>query len=106
MCMGIDIPEIDVIIISRPFQHLHMLIQAAGRGGRKQTNSKRRRVIVYLLYNRTDLRSNCKTLSESVRNLYNTKACIKDSMNQYFNVGGPSVNFVKHVDWCCSTCSQ
>ena len=37
MLLGIDIPDIDVIIFVRPYDQVAALVQGGGRGGRKMT---------------------------------------------------------------------
>ena len=50
MLLGLDFHDIDVIIMVRPFNFCHYLVQAAGRGGRKMENGLRKRVLFYLLF--------------------------------------------------------
>lgn len=37
---------------------LHYILQGAGRGGRKSKNCKRERVLVYILFNNSDIGDN------------------------------------------------
>jgi hypothetical protein len=52
MMMGIDLENIQVIGMVRPFSMVHSLVQACGRGGRKTEEAGRQKVVFYLLYNR------------------------------------------------------
>ena len=98
MMCGLDLPRVDVIVITRPYSNISSIIQAGGRGGRMQRDNTRRRVVVYLLYNATDIRSNSKNITEQVRNIYRDPTCVKKllfdhyaSKNETFECG----------HWCC-----
>ena len=58
--MGVDVPGISVIIFLRPLNMVHYLVQGGGRGGRRTgtTSGVRQKVIVYVLWNKSDLASN------------------------------------------------
>ena len=58
--MGVSIPGITIIIFMRPLNRLHYILQGGGRGGRRSGNSNglRERVIVYILWNRSDIANN------------------------------------------------
>ena len=60
MLLGVDVPDISVVIFLRPLNMLHYIIQGGGRGGRKTgiSNGLRKRVIVYILWNKSDIASN------------------------------------------------
>ena len=62
MLMGINISNISVVIFLRPLNMLHMLVQGAGRGGRKQGDNSglRNKVVAYLLWNNSDISNNVK----------------------------------------------
>ena len=62
MLMGINISDISVVIFLRPLNMLHMLVQGAGRGGRKQGDRAglRNRVVAYVLWNNSDISNNVK----------------------------------------------
>ena len=101
MLCGLDLPRVDVIVICRPFSHLSSIIQAGGRGGRLLTDGKsRQRVAVYLLYNKTDVRSNAKHISNDVRDLYTSTSCIKKLLFDHFSVD--KANFAFDKFWCCN----
>ena len=100
MMMGIDLANIQVIGMVRPFSMLHSLVQAVGRGGRKTEEAGRQRVIFYLLYNASDIAENVD-ISADVRNFCVTDECLKSTMMKYFGTHGCSENA-----WCCSNCDK
>ena len=55
MLLGLDFSDVDIIGMVRPFNMLHYVVQAAGRGGRNMGNGNRRRVLFYFLWNRNIL---------------------------------------------------
>ena len=98
MLCGIDLPQVDIILVTRPFSHMSSIIQAGGRGGRMQKDEARKRVVVYLLYNATDIRSNARHISNGVRNLYRDNGCFKDALKHYFS---PSEDVIPvDINWC------
>ena len=101
MLLGLDFKDIDIVIMVRPFNFCHYLVQAAGRGGRKMMNGLRRKVLFYLLFNNSDISSNVPGLSPAVRELCQTESCLKEFLSQYF--GFDAKASVK-TDWCCSNC--
>ena len=100
MLCGVDLPRVDLIIITRPFAHLSSIIQAGGRGGKLQRDETRRRVVVYLLYNSTDVRPNAKHLSGEVRQLYLRDTCVKSILHKKFSSEAERLN--SDNSWCCS----
>ena len=56
-----------------------MTFVGAGRGGRKTLSGKRGRVIVYILYNASDIAGNVPGLSSDVREFCKTENCLKES---------------------------
>ena len=54
-------------------------LKGAGRGGRKTLSGKRNRVLVYVLYNASDIAGNVPGLSSEVREFCTTKDCLKES---------------------------
>ena len=52
MLMGINLANVQVIGMVRPFSMVHSLVQACGRGGRKTEDVGRQKVVFYLLFNR------------------------------------------------------
>ena len=51
MLMGLDLDDIEIIGMVRPFSSLHSIIQACGRGGRRSMEG-RKKVAFFLLFNR------------------------------------------------------
>ena len=100
MMCGVDLPRVDLIIITRPFSHISSIIQAGGRGGRILRDGNRRRVIVYLLYNASDIRSNSTRVTEPVRRLYSSSTCIKSQLHAYFSTDGEEYD--ENPSWCCN----
>ena len=89
----------DIVLISRPFSHISSIIQAGGRGGRLTKDGSRKKVLVYLLYNSTDIRPNTRHMSLEVKNFYNDDSCSKMFLHNYFS---NSEKFISNGDWCCS----
>ena len=102
MLMGIDIESIDVVVFVRVLSMLHYILQGAGRGGRRSTKfpGKRRKVIVYILYNSSDIAANVPGLSVEVREFCKTQECLKKFLKKYFDKN----DIVEENDWCCSNC--
>ena len=98
MMCGLDLPRVDVILITRPYSNVSSIIQAGGRGGRMQRDNSRRRVVVYLLFNATDIRINCKNLSEEVRKIYRDPTCIKKLLHDHYSSNSEPY---EADDWCC-----
>ena len=60
-------------------RNIMMFFLEAGRGGRKTLSGKRNRVIVYILYNASDIAGNVPGLSAEVREFCTTKDCLKEN---------------------------
>ena len=101
MLLGLDFHDIDVIIMVRPFNFCHYLVQAAGRGGRKMENGLRKRVLFYLLFNNSDISKNTPGLSQGVREFCLTDSCLKDYLRKLF---GFDAKTTSKMEWCCSNC--
>ena len=101
MLLGLDFEDIDVVVMVRPFNFCHYLVQAAGRGGRKMENGVRKRVLFYLLYNNHDISRNVPGLSQAVREFCQTDSCLKDFLKKVF---GFSTVAKPKSEWCCSNC--
>jgi len=103
MLLGRDIPDIDTVIMVRPPDMIHSIVQAMGRAGRRSSSSPgvRKNCVFYLLYNSQDIGPNKKGLSEEVRNFCLSKDCHIELLRQTF-VGG----YVSEVDHnqCCGNC--
>ena len=101
MMMGVDLKDIQIIGMVRPFSMLHSLVQAVGRGGRKTEELGKQRVVFFFLYNRSDIADNMDVSTE-VKNFCLTKKCLKKTMMDYF--GGRSGSYGD--EWCCSNCDD
>ena len=103
MLLGLDLEDIDIVGMVRPFNHCHDILQAAGRGGRKLGDlGKRRRVVFYMLYNRSDISSAVPGLSKEVREFCETEGCLKQFLSNMF---GFSRSAQTVSNWCCSNCN-
>ena len=103
MLLGLDLDDIDIIVMFRPFNHCHDILQAAGRGGRKlQIDGKRRKVVFSLCYNKSDISNTVPGMSESVKEFCETKQCLKSFLRCEF--GGPELCEYSSKVWCCSNC--
>ena len=108
MLMGIDIPNIDVIIFVRPYDQVSALIQGGGRGGRKSASGKRRKVQVYQLFNSQDLGAQNKSMSNMMRTFCRSKECTRALLKKYF-VGsqeGTDESGSAERGHCCHNCDR
>ena len=101
MLLGLDFEDIEIVVMIRPFNFCHYLVQAAGRGGRKMENGLRRRVLFYLLYNNSDISKNVPGLSQAVRSFCQASSCLKEYLRKYFD---SDAECQPNLDWCCSSC--
>ena len=102
MLLGLDLEEVDIIGMIRPFNHCHDILQAAGRGGRKvESSGKRRKVVFYLLFNQSDISDAVPGLTEEVKGFCRTDSCLKMFLKKIF--GFPN-QLSSNSDWCCSNC--
>ena len=116
MLCGIDLPRVDIVVISRPFSHISSILHAAGkifvtkydllscvpgRGGRIMVGDTRRKVVVYLLYNRHNIRSNARHITKEVRHLYLDDNRVKYLLFKHFSNG--SDEFDTNTEWCCDS---
>ena len=102
---GVNYRRIDIVLSCRPMPHLHLLVQAAGRGGREQEDGTRRLVVMYQLWNKQDLVVGRKGLVEDVKDFCQTDNCLRYKLEEHFGI---SV-IAKHVldnDWCCGNCDS
>ena len=60
----------------------------------------RNKVIVYILYNSSDVAGNVPGLSSEVREFCTTKDCLKLFMKKYFDNDDSCLS----TDWCCNNC--
>ena len=80
MLMGVDIEGISVIVFVRVLNMMHYIVQGAGRGGRRNLSGKRNKVIVYILYNASDIAGNVPGMSAEVREFCKTGDCLKENL--------------------------
>ena len=100
MLFGLDIKDVCVVILLSPFYSLNSILQAGGRAGRRQGNNKRKKSVIYNLYNGTDIRLN-SPMEQTVREFCSTTSCLKQEMNSNFS----SLPLLAQSDgWCCSSC--
>ena len=57
-----------------------MASSGAGRGGRKTMSGKRNRVLVYILFNSSDIAANVPGMTSEVREFCTTCECLKESL--------------------------
>ena len=100
MLMGVDIEEVSVIVFVRPMNMLHYVVQGAGRGGRRNPTGKRNRVLVYILYNASDIAENVPGMSVEIREFCKNKDCLKVFLRKYFDNNETYIE----TDWCCNSC--
>jgi len=103
MLMGIDLKGIEIIIFVRPLNMLHYILQGAGRGGRKNKSCKRKKVLVYILYNKSDIAGNVPGMSQEVKDFLVTSECLKSELSSFF--GFFYTPRPENNAWCCSNCS-
>ena len=60
----------------------------------------RRKVVVYLLFNRHDIRANARHITKDVRELYLSNACVKHMLFKHFSNG--KEEFDTKNEWCCN----
>ena len=107
MLMGIDLPQIDIVIFARPYNQLAALVQGGGRGGRKMANGMRKRVVVYQLFNSQDFTSQNKLMSPDVRRICQSNECTRALLMDYFT-GNSETQEALEVDpkFCCHNCDM
>ena len=107
MLLGIDLANIQIVIFVRPLNKLHYLLQGSGRAGRRNASGFKKRVLVYILFNSSDVASNVPGMSSEVRKFCSSTRCLKELLRDYFQISG-EVAHCEPVDkeWCCSVCDQ
>ena len=63
----------------------------------------RRKVLFYLLYNKSDISRNVPGLSQDMREFCKTESCLKEFLNKVFGFVEKSKS---KSDWCCSNCLE
>ena len=105
MLLGIDLPNIDIIIFLRPYNQLAAMIQGGGRGGRKIGNGFRRRVQVYQLFNPQDFSSQNKFMSPDMKRICYSGECTRELLKEYF-VGDSKGQDSVTRGHCCQNCDR
>ena len=103
--MGIDLPEIDIVIFLRPYNQIAALVQGGGRGGRKIGNGRRRRVQVYQFYNNQDFTIQNKAMSADMKRICRGQECTRRLLKEYF-VGEPDNGNTVEPGYCCHNCDK
>ena len=105
MLLGIDLPDIDIVIFLRPYNQLAALVQGGGRGGRKLGNGMRRRVQVYQLFNPQDFTSQNKLMSPDMKRICYSGDCTRNLMKDYF-AGDSELQDAVTRGHCCHICDK
>ena len=105
MLLGVDLPEIDIIIFLRPYNQPSALVQGGGRGGRRQENGMRRMVQVYQFFNSQDFSSLNKEMSPDMRRICVSEECTRPLLKEFF-VGDsePHEENDEVLTNCCHQC--
>ena len=105
MLLGIDIPDIDIIIFLRPYNQPSALVQGGGRGGRRQENGMRRRVQVYQFFNSQDFSALNKEMSPDMKRNCLSEECTRPLLKEFF-VGNsePHEESEEITTHCCHKC--
>ena len=101
MLFGLNIKDLSIVIMFSPFNSLNSFLQAGGRAGRRQGDGKRKKSVVYLLYNGTDVRKN-SPMEGSVRAFCEENTCLKQKIHSLFSL---SSSVLPSNNWCCSVCN-
>ena len=104
MLMGLNIPNIDIVINLGEISNLSDMWQAAGRAGRRRGGEKIRSVsVVYNLLNASDLANHS---DNHVRDFFNSKECLKRGKHGLMSYYGWDVDFANiYTKVCCSNCN-
>ena len=104
MLLGIDLPEIDIVIFLRPYNQLAAIVQGGGRGGRRLRNGNRRRVQVYQLYNSQDFSSQNKMMSADMKRVCQSQQCTRELLRDYFVGNSQDEEIQEEGNNCCHNC--
>ena len=106
MLLGVDLADILQIIIVRPPNLVHAILQAMGRAGRLLRSGMRRKALTYILFNAQDLGGNVVGMTDEIREICrSTDTCVKKVLRQVF-VGNYSWALVPGAVECCSSCAR
>ena len=102
MLLGLNLKDIEIVILFSPFNNLNSLVQAAGRAGRRGDDGLRCKSVLYALYNHSEIRTNLPNFDNNVREFYKSNKCLKKFISNAFS---SSTFYNQYSDWCCSNCS-
>ena len=106
MLLGVDLADILQIIIVRPPNLVHAILQAMGRAGRLLRSGMRRKALTYILFNAQDLGGNVLGMTDQMREICRSSdTCVKKVLRQMF-VGSYSSALVPGAVECCSSCDR
>ena len=106
MLLGVNIADIEQVILVRPPNLVHAIVQAMGRAGRLLSSGQRKMSLIYILFNSQDLGQNVEGMSDEIRSLcLSTQTCLKEMLRKMF-VGAYPSNLVPGGDKCCSVCDR
>ena len=122
MLLGVDIPDVQQIVMLRPPNMEHSVVQvsshpqywtlfkpvqqAMGRAGRLTASGARTRTLLYVLFNSQDLGSNVKGMTDGMRQLcLSSDTCLRALLKRKF-VGEYDAGNVAIPGFCCSVCED
>ena len=88
MLLGVDLKNIDVVIVTSPYDQPAALLQAAGRMSRRTGRGYRTAGQLYILFNGSDLTSSNTNMSEVVRKICRegSTTCTRQILKEVFQV--------------------
>ena len=99
MLFGLNLNNIETVIMLKPFSNLSDFLQAAGRAGRRSCDNTRKNCSFYLLYSKSDLAR--KQVTEEVKEFVKSTLCLKEIIAHHFNYEMKCEGF-----WCSSNCDM
>ena len=106
MLLGMDVAGLKQVIMVRPPNTLHAVVQAGGRAGRLLHTGEREATITYVIFNDQDLGQNVLGMSDEVRNLCRSKdTCLQKIVREAF-LGSYSWDLPTNTYNCCSVCDR
>ena len=97
MLFGLNLNNIETVIMLKPFSNLSDFLQAAGRAGRRSSDNTRKKCSFYLLYSKRDLAS--RYVTEEVKEFVTSTSCLKKKLSHHFNY-----TIECEGNWCSSNC--
>jgi superfamily II DNA helicase RecQ len=107
MEMGLDIDDVQVVIIVRPPTSLHSLLQSWGRAGRLMKNGKRKLVLCMIMWNNHDVASNMVGMTEEMAQFCKNQdnCCLRKLLAHFFYCSETCLPAVERR-LCCSVCRE